>query len=78
MKSVKMCFECKRMFYLKDMCLRGGRCKYCETSRPADLVVDIGNYHAEVHSNLMSKKQLSHFLSVCNRYSKEISERGDT
>ena len=40
-----------------------------------DLIIDIGNFHAELYTSLMSPRAVSSYLAKCGKYAKEVTRR---
>lgn len=49
-------------------------CYECTKAMGPNLIIDIGNFHAELFTSLMSDRAVSSYLSKCGRYSKELSK----
>ena len=50
-------------------------CTTCELQQPPDLVVNIGEFHAEVHTKLMTRKALNHWLRAVALKNKEMTAK---
>lgn len=53
------------------------KCNDCIQNEPYDLIIDCGDFHAELHTEAMTRKNLSKLLANVSRLAKQIeAEKG--
>ena len=68
------CVSCGRRF--KPPYKHTKHCESCIITQPPDLVVDIGAFHLEAHSEYLPAKRIDKLISKCCKYASELQKRG--
>ena len=68
------CVSCGRRF--KPPYKHTKHCESCIITQPPDLVVDIGAFHLEAHSEYLPSKRIDKLISKCCKYASELQKRG--
>ena len=83
MKVVRYCTVCGRRLVTEHIGYQAvrvtpkrRRCLGCIRDAGPDLVINVGNYHAELYTELMPVNDIKRVLKASSNYAKQLS-RGD-
>ena len=83
MKVVRYCAVCGRRLVTEHIGYqtvkvtpKRRRCLGCIRDAGPDLVINVGNYHAELYTELMQVNDIKRVLKASSNYAKQLS-RGD-
>lgn len=70
MKRIR-CVNCSRMFKAPYNHTR--MCFSCTQKMPPDLIIDVGTFHVEAHSDYLSAKKLDRLIAKSFALAKQLS-----
>ena len=78
MKVVRYCTVCGRRlvtehFGYQIVKVTPKRCLSCIREAGPDLVINVGNYHAELYTELMRDNDVKRVLTASSKYAKQLS-----
>lgn len=76
-RTRRCCNVCGRVLVSDVKIHRNSKtCIYCLQNSPYDLKIDVGDFHAELHSDAIRHKDLCKLLSNVKKLAKQMKEVG--